>query len=277
MSTPSLRRARLAIGLIALTLSMLATSRVLAYVLPVTDVFLLIRNQVISVQTEWQTQVLDQERRIIRKLGRRLSEYVGDLRARFGVTFDDPPRWRTHDFESDRYLFGRVYGAALNYGDPGGQAVDAISRPAVPLALVTTRPAEALQHLQRAYATLDIADAVLRDGTNQSGLLRFGGRSLYAATNTFEQDALDGDFSQSTSAVLDKLNGAAVLELKQKQGTNDLLVTAVEIAVLDNKRRRDAEAIAINRRIRTLQYYRAYGDTFFSGVAMDTAAAWRQP
>jgi hypothetical protein len=134
-----------------------------------------------------------------------------------------------------------------------------------------------MQNLQRAYATLDIADAVLRDGTNQSGLLRFGGRSLYAATNRFELDALDGDVSQSTSAVLDKLNASAVLELKQKQGTNDLLVTAVEIAVLDNKRRRDAEAIAINRRMRRLQYYRAYGNTFFSAAATETAAAWRQP
>lgn len=256
----------------------LSTTHVYAYVLPVTDAFAWIRNQAISLQTAWQVDILNEQRRTIRKMARRLSEYVGDLRTRFGVRHDDPPRWRTHDFESDRYLYGRAYGAALNYGDAAGTAVRTISRQAPTLdQLPATLPAAARRDIERAFATLDIADAVLREGTHQSGLLRYGGRRLIAATAAFERDALDGDFSQSTSAVLDKLNAAAVLELKQKQGRNDLLLTGVELALLDNKRRRDTEVIAMNQRLRAKQYYRAYARTFFSPEARATASTWRQP
>jgi hypothetical protein len=272
-----LTRARFVIAVVALV-GVLETARANAYVLPVTDVFNWIRNQAISLQTAWQIDVLNEQRRTVRKMARRLSEYVGDLRARFAVRFDDPPRWRTHDFESDRYLYGRIYGAALNYGDSTGRAVESISRPTatvteVPPSLTPT----ARRNLERAFATIDVADAILRDGTNQSGIIRYGGRSLIAATSVFDQDALDPDFEQSTSAVLDKLNASAVLELKQKQGRNDLLATALEMAVLDNKRHRDAETIAMNQRLRATQYYREYARTFFSPESLATASAWRMP
>jgi hypothetical protein len=264
--------------LVVALVTALGAAQASAYVLPVTDVFNWIRNQAIALQTEWQNEVLRQNFVIVRKMARRLSEYVGDLRARFGVHDDDPPRWRTHDFESDRYLYGRVYGAALNYGDASGQAVATITRPAPTMAdLPSTMTPDARLDISRAFATLDVADALLREDTNQSGLLRYGGRSLYAAANTFELDALDGDVAQSTDAVLDKLNAAAILELKQKQGRNDLLLVAVELALLDTKRHRDTEAIAMNQRLRAKQYYRAYSATFFRPESADIAAAWRQP
>jgi hypothetical protein len=273
---PLLTRFRL--PLVVILLAALAGRGAHAYVLPVTDVFNWIRNQATAIQTEWQNQVLRQQFVTVRKMARRLSEYVGDLRARFAVQHGDPPRWRTHDFESDRYLYGRVYGAALNYGDATGRAVDVISRPAPTLTDVPpTTTAPARRDITRALETLDVADALLRDGTHQSGLLRYGGRSLYFAANAFELDALDGDVAQSTTAVLDKLNAAAILELKQKQGRNDLLATALELALLDTKRRRDTETIAMNQRLRAKQYYRAYAGTFFRPESAAIAAAWRQP
>lgn len=256
----------------------LGVSQTSAYVLPVTDFLNWIRNQATAFQTEWQNQVLDLQDVTIRKMARRLSEYVGDLRVRFGIHHADPPRWRIHDFESDRFLYGRVYGAALNYGDATGQAIATISRPAPSLTdLPPVVTGTARRDITRAFATLDIADAILRTGTHQNGLLRYGGRALHTAADAFESDALDGDVSQSTAALLDKLNAAAVLELKQKQGRNDLLATALELALLDTKRRRDTETIAMNQRLRAKQHYRAYAATFFRPESAALAAAWRQP
>lgn len=276
-----MRRTILRLAGVATVVACLVTAdpaRVSAYVLPVTDALAWVRNFTINIQTGWQLITLDDQRKTIRKMSARLSEYVGDLRARFGVGHDDPPRWRIHDFESSRYLYGRAYGAALNYGDAAGQAVDAIARPAPTINdLPSSTPAAARHDLNRAFATLDIADAVLRTGTHQNGLLRYGGRSLMAATNVFESDAFDGDAAQSTSAVLDKLNAAAILELKQKQSRNNLLATAVELAVLDNLRRRDTDAVAMNQRLRTAQHYRAYARTFFPTASIANVSAWRQP
>lgn len=274
MSNRSIR-ARLVAATLALLLS---SAPAAAYVLPVTDVLNWLRNQATAIQTALQNDVLDTKYQVVQKMARRLSESVGDLRRRFGVGHDDPPRWRIHDFESDRYPYGRVYGAALNYGDSAGTAVDIISRTAPTLTdLPPTLSPTARRDISRALATLDIADAVLRSGTHQAGLLRYGGRSLYAAAAAYELDALDGDIEQSTTAVLDKLNASAILELKQKQGRNDLLTTALEVALLDTKRRRDTETVAMNQRFRTALHYRRYAATFFPPESAALVDGWRQP
>lgn len=249
-----------------------------AYVLPVTDVANWIKNQAIRAQTELHSLLQDEQRRLIRKMSRRITEYIGNVRARYGINDPDPPRWRTHDFESDTFEWGRDYLAALNYGDAAGISFNSIARPLESIDILPANvPAEAEQALRRAYATLDLANAVAIDETHQAGLVRFNGRSIHKATNAFDLDALDEDTSESTTAVLDKLNASAVLELKQKQTRNELLTAALELALLDNIRRRNAESVAMDQRLHTAAYYRAYAASFFTGTATESAAAWRQP
>jgi hypothetical protein len=264
--------------IVAVLCSVCLSATASAYVLPVTDVANWLRNQAIRVQTELHAVLQDEQRRLIRKMSRRITEYIGDVRARYGIHDPDPPRWRTHDFESDAYLWGRDYLAALNYGDASGNAFVGIARPLLERELIPSDVSgEARDALTRAYATLDLADAIAIDDTHQAGLVRYNGRSISNATNLFDLDALDEGTTESTTAVLDKLGASAVLELKQKQTRNDLLVAAVELALLENLRRRNTEAVVMNDRLSTNAYYRQYSGSFFTAAAAEAAATWRQP
>jgi hypothetical protein len=253
------------------------TATAQAYVLPVTDIANWIKNEAIRAQTELHAVLQDEQRRLIRKMSRRITEYIGDVRARYGINDPDPPRWRTHDFESDLFAWGRDYLAALNYGDPSGAAFTSVARPALTLDALPDMPPEVRAELLRDNAILDVANAVAIDATHQAGLVRYNGRSISSATNLFDLDALDEDTSESTTGVLDKLAASGVIELKQKQTRNDLLLDAVELALLENVRKRNAEVVLMNQRIQAATYYRSYADSFFTDAAMNAAATWRQP
>jgi hypothetical protein len=269
-----MRRRLIIAGLCVVCLS--ATVR--AYVLPVTDVANWIKNQAIRAQTELHAILQDEQRQLIRKMSRRITEYIGDVRARYGIKDPDPPRWRTHDFESDQYEWGREYLAALNYGDASGASFTAVARPAEPLdAIPADVPVDVRDALVRSYAELDLATAIEIDATHQAGLVRYNGRSISNATNLFDLDALDEDTTESTTAVLDKLAASGVVELKQKQTRNDLLIAAVELSLLENMRHRNAEAVAMNQRIESERYYRSYAESFFTEASVNAASTWRQP
>jgi hypothetical protein len=271
---PRRRRALRAVGSVVLILW--AASVTSAYVLPVTDIANLTRYIVIQTQTAEHAALQYEEFRVLRKMGRRLSEYIGDLRARYGIHYSDPTRWRTHDSESDRFLFGRAYLAALNYGDSSGQAVANIVRPREPVADLPPAPTpDAWRALVTEAATVEGADALLTSATNQAGKVRFNGRQTYGAIGTFDADALDGDFAESTTAVLDKYSASVLLDLKQKTTRNQLLLTALELAALNTKRGRDADAVTISTRVRHwMAEPPAEGFDEASLVEMRT---WRQP
>jgi len=268
-------RARLLVLILVLTTLAGSAS---AFVLPVTDVANWLRNQAIRAQTYLHLGLQDQQRLLITKMARRLSAVIGSLQARYGIRDPDPPRWRIHDFESEAFPHARAYLAALNYGDAGGQAYRTIARPVASLAaLPPDTPVAIRQALAHARATIDIADALMTTGAHQAGQIRFNGRQLDRATTDLAATALDADETQSTTAVLDTLNAAAVLELKQQQARVQLLVTAVELAVLDNVRHRNAEVIAMNQRLRAEAHFRTYAATIWPDAEDARAAAWRQP
>lgn len=248
------------------------------YVLPVTDVAVWIKNLTTRIQTELHALLQEQQQLLVLKMSRRISEYIGNVRARYGIKDDDPPRWRIHDFESDRYEWGREYLAALNYGDPSGTGFARAARPVTPIgsAPADLSPA-ARDALARASATVDLGTAFAVSGAHQAGLIRYNGRALSTATNLFEADALNQDTTESATAALDKLNASAVVELKQKATRNQLLVAVLELALLENVRRRNAEVIVMNQRLSAASYYRSYSRSFFTQDAAVAAAAWRQP
>ncbi|MGH9159867.1 MAG: hypothetical protein ACRD2X_07760 [Vicinamibacteraceae bacterium] len=247
-----------------------------AYVLPVFDLANWLRNQATRVNTALHLEILTQQYDALYKMAKRLSTFV-DLRARYG-TGGEQPKWRIHAFEGDTFPYGRDYLAALNYGDPGGRAYDHIGRHLEPATIVPeAMGAAAREGFASAYATIELADDMIRTDTHQAGRLRRNGREILKAIDQLEVDALDGDLTQSTTALLDRLSAGAVMELKQQQARNQLLAAALEQALLNNKRRRDAEAVLMNMRVNNARYYGEYSHSFWPATSHEEMRAWRQP
>ena len=77
-------------------------------------------------------------------------------------------------------------------------------------------------------------------------------------------------------AVLNKINAASVIALRNTQDTNKVLVTLAEQGTVESKRRRDGEAQAVNNHIR----YMADGREYLASQKDGSAAgmlAFRMP
>jgi hypothetical protein len=190
----------------------------------------------------------------------------------------DAPEWRIHDFFDDWISpLARDYHAALTYGDRTGLAVMAVSHAvANPSGLTGRLTPGALRALTARLATIDSADAVLIAGTNDAGLTRFNGRRELAAIEALEAHVIDGSDEQSTTAVLEKLNGASLVGTRQRQARIQLLSSLVEQLLIDSKRSRDADATAMNMQLTTWRDRRAANEAFVAGTG-DALRTWRQP
>jgi hypothetical protein len=137
---------------------------------------------------------------------------------------------------------------------------------------------DAQDAIGRALATLDAADATIIAGTHQAGLLRWNGRRELAAIDALEADVVNPSEDQSTTAVLDKISGAALLEARHKQARLQYLSAMVEQLVVDNKRARDTEAALLNMQVRRLLGvdWGEGGGGMLSGAG-DELRTWRQP
>ena len=98
-----------------------------------------------------------------------------------------------------------------------------------------------------------------------------------AAIANMENDALaaSDDFHTQT-ALLNKINGASVLALRITEGANQLQMHILEQLIVQNKRKRDAEAEAMNAHLFQWRYGMPYGRDLFSRTA-STLDSWRQP
>ena len=99
------------------------------------------------------------------------------------------------------------------------------------------------------------------------------------AVDALERDAADGALSQGTSAVLDKISAAALLETRQKQSRLQFLTAIIEQLAVDNKRSRDTEAAALNMQLARLRIAADCGEScpgLLSGSA-NALRTWRQP
>ena len=143
--------------------------------------------------------------------------------------------------------------------------------------LATLNPATR-EALAGALATLDAADSTLIAGTHQAGALRWNTERELTAIDGLESDVVDPSDLQSTTAVLDKISGAALIEARQKQARLQYLTAIVEQLVVDNKRARDSEAALLNmqlQRLRSLDWSED-GGGMLTGAA-DDLRTWRQP
>jgi hypothetical protein len=238
------------------------------------DVAVTLRNTVTAILKDLQASLEQQQHSQLRRMAQRLSMFT-DL-AKFRVA--DAPRWRIHDFENgDVFQFSRGYHAALNYGDGGGQGFDGVSQQlANPASEVARLPAEARRLFAAGLATTDIAAATAIAGTHDSGRLRFNGRRELQAIERLEAHVTNGSQEQSTTAVLDKISGAVLVGARQRQARSQLLTGIVEQLLVDGKRARDAEALAINMQLATWRD-RSWIDAAFVRGTGDALREWRQP
>jgi hypothetical protein len=141
--------------------------------------------------------------------------------------------------------------AAINSGNgvPGGYQ-QAIQRLNAYGAALSNIPADQLDRVKTSYATVELADGANESGIDLVGRLRANAPQVEAAIQSLETDSLSTDPDLNTEiSVLNKVNAANLIALRNTQDTNKLLVALTEEQLIDAKRKRDAETSAINAHI----------------------------
>lgn len=185
--------------------------------------------------------------------------------------------WRTHDTEAAS-PYARQLLTGLNAGDPEGALYAAAVDPLdVVDDILVQIPAALRRRMATDYGTIELADSVATMGIHQSGVIRFNGRAALDAIAAMEADAVaaSDDFHTQT-ALLNKINGAAVLGLRVGERTNQFLLHTLEQLLVDSTRTRNTEAKLMNAHIYQWRYGREVGDDLFDSTAQ-TLDAWRQP
>jgi hypothetical protein len=190
---------------------------------------------------------------------------------------DEVPRWRVYRFQNVN-LYANPYSEALNYGDAEGMAYAAITRAreragvAGLNGLPNARAALAAQ-----LATLDLADSANIVWTDQNGQLRANGKDQMQVIDTLEREVVDPSQAQSTTAVLDKISAATLIQTRQKQSRLQFLTGIVEQLIIDNKRARDTETAAMNMQLGRLRTIDEEGGAGLLAGASSDLRTWRQP
>ena len=131
--------------------------------------------------------------------------------------------------------------------------------------------------MEARLATVNLTDAVAMAATHGTGQLRWLGRkNELPAIDALERDVIDPSGEQSTTAVLDKVSGAALIGARQRQARIQLLVGMVEQLLVDSKRARDTDTAALAMQIVTWRDGRAASEAFVAGSG-DALRTWRQP
>jgi len=115
-------------------------------------------------------------------------------------------------------------------------------------------PMEQLDRVKTNYATVELADGANQSTIDLLGRLRANAPQVALAIRNLEMDTLSSDPNlNSEIAVLNKINAVNLVGLRNGQDTNQLLVALAEEQLVDAKRKRDAEANAINEHIRFVE------------------------
>jgi hypothetical protein len=112
-------------------------------------------------------------------------------------------------------------------------------------------PADQIARVKTNYATVELSDGANLGVIDLLGRLRASASQAAGAIQNLERDTLSADPNLNTEvAVLNKINAANLITVRNGQDTNQLLVALAEQQLVDAKRKRDAEASAINEHIR---------------------------
>ena len=228
------------------------------------------RNAVTAVVKE---QLLDTERRQherIRRMAERLSVHTN---LRKYVTAD-PPSWLRTNPRVPAYV-GEI-DAALRFGDAQGRAYVAITHPLLP-APIRSGPSSARRQFAGRLATVEVADAANVSAVHVIGSVRESGLAReQAAIEALEAHVVDPSPAQSATAVADKIAGAVLVGARQRQARLQLLTGLVEQLLIDSKRARDTDAVAVNMQIVSWRESAGANHAFRAGAG-DALRSWRQP
>jgi hypothetical protein len=232
------------------------------------------RNSVTATVMEYLATLQQEQRRQLRRMAQRLSLFTNLDKYRL----PEAPKWRTHTWDNnDVFLFSTAFHAALNYGAASGSSYLGVIQPVLDAAAAIEQlPPAARRTLTTRLATLDLADAAVIAATHDTGQLRYNGRRELQAIDALEADVTNGSLEQSTTAVLDKISGAALIGARQRQARAQLLSGIVEQLLVDSKRSRDSETAAMNMQIVAWRDRQAANGAFVAGSG-EALRTWRQP
>jgi len=179
---------------------------------------------------------------------------------------------------------GNTYGTTGGWitGINSGQGVTAgYSQAAEPLhaygAALANIPGDQLDRVKTNYGTVELTDGANLSAMETIGRLRANAPAVESAIQGLEDDSLSNDPQMNTEiAVLNKINAANLIAVRNTQDTNKLLVALAEHEAIDSKQRRDAEAEAINNHIRFMAEGRAAMSAQAAG-ASQAMLDWRMP
>jgi hypothetical protein len=138
-------------------------------------------------------------------------------------------------------------------------------------------PAEHLAGVKTDYATVELTDGANMAGLQTLGELRGNAAAVETAIRNLEDDSLSSDPAMNTEiAVLNKINAASIISLRSTQDSNKVLAALAEEQLIEAKRKRDAEAQAINTHI----HFVAEGQAAMAAQAQGASSAmlaWRMP
>jgi hypothetical protein len=138
-------------------------------------------------------------------------------------------------------------------------------------------PADQLDRVKTSYATVELTDGANLAAMQTLGQMRANAPAVETAIQNLESDSLSSDPDMNTEiAVLNKLNAADVISVRNSQDTNKLLAALAEGQIIQAKRQRDAEAQAFNDHIRFIANGQAVMAAQAAG-ASDAMMAWRMP
>jgi hypothetical protein len=138
-------------------------------------------------------------------------------------------------------------------------------------------PADQVERIKTGYATVELTDGANQNGIETIGRLRAAAPAVETAIQGLESDSLSSDPNMNTEiAVLNKINAANMIGVRGSRDTNQLLVALAEQQIIEAKRKRDAEAQAINHHVRFV----AEGKSVMAAQAAGASSAmlaWRMP
>ena len=240
--------------------------------LVVFDAAVTLRNSVTASVKAYELATQRDQHEQLRRMAARLSAVTNLTK----YIPPQPPEWRLG--VANGLPVSRAYNAALHVGDRIGSAYVDVVQPVIESRSALQRLAlPARRALTARLATIDLADAASVAGLHDAGQLRSNGRRHeQGAIDALEAHVVDPSSTQSATAVLDKISGAILIGARQRQARMQLVTGLVEQFLVDGKRARDTDAVAVNMQVVTWRHAQAANQAFVAGTG-DALRTWRQP
>jgi hypothetical protein len=138
-------------------------------------------------------------------------------------------------------------------------------------------PADQIDRIKTNYGTVELTDGANLAAIETLGQMRANAPAVETAIQNLANDSLSSDPDMNTEiAVLNKLNAADLISVRNSQDTNKLLAALAEQQIIQAKRQRDAEAQAFNDHIQFMTNAQAVMAAQAAG-ASNAMMAWRMP